>query len=445
MLLGWGLRGYIGGGPFGAMIPGAMVVLSISMLLDLPPAFTAIAVVFGVAGIGIGGEMTYGQTLGFLRETDTVWWGTAGTTVKGGVWGLLGGGVLGLGLIHRRLDKKTIIIAFALILIGLLIGFKLINDPKLIYFSDPVNKPRSESWGALLVGAIALLIYLKFKLKSEDFRIISRFALWGLIGGALGFGMGGFWLVLGSVLPQDVIVKSWWKLMEFSFGFLLGGAFGYAAWLSRNDLIPEKEADISISAGTKKSFYTELMVAAIAGIAIFAAIPMIFEPIVDGTGSSDGIFIGVVRDFSRIIVNYAFLGFGLVIIALYKPSYAWQLGITLTFCHAAIDFARDFESGTGIEIHKAIQIVFIVATTLIVALLTAKYKTGKNIILKMFLLATWSLMVIAYMMTITHLDRLLKPGQSFCQLVCGSFLVYIIFTVSAIWITVKAKKLRIEN
>ena len=36
MMLGWGLRGYIGGGPFGAMIPGAMVAISLSMLLKLP-------------------------------------------------------------------------------------------------------------------------------------------------------------------------------------------------------------------------------------------------------------------------------------------------------------------------------------------------------------------------------------------------------------------------
>ena len=28
MMLGWGLRGHIGGGPFGAMIPGAMVALT---------------------------------------------------------------------------------------------------------------------------------------------------------------------------------------------------------------------------------------------------------------------------------------------------------------------------------------------------------------------------------------------------------------------------------
>ncbi|MGN6352214.1 MAG: hypothetical protein ACTHLB_02440 [Parafilimonas sp.] len=58
MLLGWGLRGFIGGGPYGAMIPGAMVMIAICMLLDVPLLFAAIAVVFGTAGTAMGGEMT---------------------------------------------------------------------------------------------------------------------------------------------------------------------------------------------------------------------------------------------------------------------------------------------------------------------------------------------------------------------------------------------------
>ena len=110
MLLGWGLRGYIGGGPFGAMIPGAMVAISISILLELPPAVSSVFVLFGVVGIGLGGEMTYGQTIGFLRNPDTMWWGALGLTVKGGVWGFLGGIILAVGLIYNRLSKKTIII-----------------------------------------------------------------------------------------------------------------------------------------------------------------------------------------------------------------------------------------------------------------------------------------------------------------------------------------------
>ena len=167
MLLGWGLRGYIGGGPFGAMIPGAMVALAISILYGFKPGFTSLVVVFGVVGVGLGGEMTYGQTLGFLRNTDTVWWGILATTVKGAVWGIGGGAILGLGLLHHRIPGKTIVIAFIIYLIGLTIGFELINDPKLIYFSDPINKPRSESWAGLLFGALAMIGYLKWRIEKE--------------------------------------------------------------------------------------------------------------------------------------------------------------------------------------------------------------------------------------------------------------------------------------
>ena len=174
MLLGWGLRGYIGGGPFGAMIPGAMVALAIGMLLDFRQGFTAILVVFAVVGVGLGGEMTYGQTLGFLRDPDTVWWGNLATTIKGAVWGIGGGAIIGLGLIHRRIPRKTILVAMVLLLIGILVGFKLINDPKIIYFSDPINKPRSESWAGLLFGTLALIGFLKYRLDQKDFSIIGR-------------------------------------------------------------------------------------------------------------------------------------------------------------------------------------------------------------------------------------------------------------------------------
>lgn len=234
MLLGWGLRGYIGGGPFGAMIPGAMVALTLAMLLKLQVRASSVLLVFAVFGIGMGGEMTYGQTLGFLKNLETVWWGTAGTTLKGAVWGLLGGTLLSLGLVFKKIAKNKIIIAITLLIIGMFIGFKLINDPMLLYFSDP-QKPRPESWAALLTGAIFFLVYLKWKTSADVFKIVFRFAFWGMIGGALGFGLGGFWMVLGSRLP-NVVFNSWWKAMEFTFGFLLGAFLGYAAWLSKKEI-----------------------------------------------------------------------------------------------------------------------------------------------------------------------------------------------------------------
>ena len=64
MMLGWGLRGFIGGGPFGAMIPGAMVVLALGFLY--PRRDWTMLAAFGAIGVGFGGEMTYGQTGGFI-------------------------------------------------------------------------------------------------------------------------------------------------------------------------------------------------------------------------------------------------------------------------------------------------------------------------------------------------------------------------------------------
>ena len=153
MLLGWGLRGYIGGGPYGALIPGSFVALSLCLLLGYRMETAAVAALFGAVGVGYGGNMTYGQTLGFLRDTPTIYWGVLGCLLKGGVWGLLGGAVLGMGLARDHYDRKTLLIAFLLTLPAFVLGVQLINEPKLLYFSDPVNKPRDESWAGLLFAA----------------------------------------------------------------------------------------------------------------------------------------------------------------------------------------------------------------------------------------------------------------------------------------------------
>jgi hypothetical protein len=226
MLLGWGLRGFIGGGPFGAMIPGAMLTLTICMLLEIPVGAAGIIIVFGTAGISMGGEMTYGQTLGFLRHPETIGWGTCGTTVKGGVWGLAGGVFIGLGLIQKEIKFNAVVTGLLLFLVGFLIGVKLINDPKFIYFSDPLNKPRHESWAGLLFAAIFLLAWLKATINRDLFRLVFRFALYGAIGGALGFGLGALWLAIGFLVLKHSWISEWWKLMEFSFGFIMGSFFG---------------------------------------------------------------------------------------------------------------------------------------------------------------------------------------------------------------------------
>jgi hypothetical protein len=440
MLLGWGLRGYIGGGPFGAMIPGAMVALSISMLLELPVAVTAIFAIFSVVGIGLGGEMTYGQTIGFVRNADTMWWGILGLTVKGGIWGLLGGILLAVGLIYHRLAKKTVIISLLLLLAGMLIGFKLINQPMIIYFSDPA-KPRPESWGALLVGAILLLIYLKNKVEQAGYKIITRFARWGLIGGGLGFGLGGFWIALGSYLPKEVVFKEWWKAMEFTFGLLLGAAYGYAAWLSRKEIDFEKGITSEVPASTPFIYLKEFVITLILGAAIFWFFAAWLDPVVDAARGVHGFTMIGLADIAKMLTNYAFFGLIMVVVVMRYPFMAWQIAITLTFSHTVIDLVDDIYPNTTSLFSVSFALVFLL--TLAVGLIAGSIQRHKNQVYKLFLLLVWSTVAVAWWRFAYKTDILNFTGLSFSQALLERFFVHIVFTASAFycsWISCKRVK-----
>lgn len=445
MLLGWGLRGYIGGGPFGAMIPGAMLALSMALLLKLSAETTAVLVVLSAIGIGLGGEMTYGQTLGFLRSPETMWWGTLGITVKGAIWGLLGGIVLSLGFFYRKMSGRTLIITFLLLLAGMLAGFKLINQPMLIYFSYP-EEPRPESWGALLVAAIVLWVYLKKKLEAADFKILQRMAIAGLISGGLGFGLGGFWMVLGNQLPADpafyhcLKVLDWWKCMEFTFGFLLGAGFGLATWYSRREIValdPPPAAKPAFASGKAWKEITFLFVLA---FLIFWLIPNFLDPVVD-QNYEQGRFVwpnGI--DLAKMVSNFAFFGLLMVWAVIRFPWLAWQIGITMTFCYTSIDLVQDFFPETTANSPFTARFALIFGMTLIVALLTAYFQRKKYLIRNMFLLLTAACMVVAYLRWgfFGQLDKL--SGLPLCEVLSNYFFVHLIFTLSAlymVWVAVR--------
>ena len=433
MLLGWGLRGFIGGGPFGAMIPGAMLMITISLLLKLPLATAAVVTVFGTASIGMGGEMTYGQTLGFLRNADTVWWGTVGTTVKGGVWGLVGGSLIGMGLLYKKINPQTIVTAFLLFLLAFLIGLKLINDPKLVYFSDPINKPRQESWAGLLFAAIALLVYLKCKITAAEFSLIFRFAIYGLVGGAIGFGLGGFWLVLGFRLGKNTLITEWWKLMEFSFGFIMGGFFGYASWLSRNAL--KEHVSISPQRSADFSILQQLVAITVIGAVIYLVIPLA-EPFVEERIASDGFGFEVLRTVARILVNYTFIGLMLTVVALRWPFLAFQMTVTLTFSHTMIDLVEDLDPGYS----NLIRAGLVVASSLCVAFLVAVYQRKPKVLQSMFFILVWSTVFVAIARMFAARQFQVPEGHSVLKFVIGDMMVFNFFMASAVVVSVWVAK-----
>ena len=434
MLLGWGLRGFIGGGPYGAMIPGAMVMVAICMLLDVPLLFAAIAVVFGTAGTAMGGEMTYGQTIGFLRNPDTIWWGFTGTSVKGGVWGLTSGLFIGLGLVHQRIKVKTIATGFLIFLIGFVIGLKLINDPKIIYFSDPFNQPRSESWAGLLFASAGLLIYLKTKTGAEDFRIILRFVLYGLLGGALGFGLGSLSITFGFKYGARFLIVDWWKMMEFSFGFLLGGFLGLAAWKCRNinsTTYPKVETKIS------KSFFIELTAALLIGLFIYAIMPLL-ETYLEIINGHNGIFYASVATIGRVLVSYLFIGCLLMLIALRWPYLAFQIAVTLTFCHCVIDLVTDDHLFHGLQ--SLPLLVAIIVPSLVVSVLVAIFQRKQFVLKSMFLILVWSTTAVAIIRMVAGGEFMFSRDHSLSQVIIGDLFVFNVFIIAAILVSVMVIK-----
>lgn len=211
MMLGWGLRGFIGGGPFGAMIPGAMVLLALQ--IHRTRQDVSLLAAFAALGIGFGGEETYGQTVGFVVRPETFWWGAFGLAWKGAVWGALGAMILALGTLP---SPRVVALAGLLTVAATELGWRLINQPKLIYFSNRLDRPREEIWAGLLFAALALAVLLRQY----------RFAAWTALGGFVGFGLGG--IIHGLC---NIFLPAWklhsWKYMEFTFGFCFGLALAH--------------------------------------------------------------------------------------------------------------------------------------------------------------------------------------------------------------------------
>ncbi|MBL8294097.1 MAG: hypothetical protein JNN08_19795 [Bryobacterales bacterium] len=330
MSVGWGLRGFIGGGPLGAMIPGALVALTICILLERKGSDAGVIAAFGAVGVGLGGQETYGQTIGLSFVPETQIWGLAGLALKGMVWGLAGGAILAVGLQIRQWARRDVAIALALLAAATHLGWKLVNEPKLIYFSNLYDRPRAELWAGLLLGGVAFLACL---LTRGDARIPVSFGVYGAIGGFVGFGLGGWIQVIGRASGLESGV-GWWKVMEFTFGFLFGLALGACAYRWRETLsgaAPEEAESLSWAGAVAG------MAAALALYPFYA----IFE----------------------LRWNYTLVGALLLGVVLVWPRIAWHVAITFTFAAFAYDL---------VKAKTYIPWVLVLVTTAIVAWLAAR-------------------------------------------------------------------------
>jgi hypothetical protein len=272
--MGWGIRGQYGH-ETGAMVAGVLVSL-VLVFLHCPQAAlvpAARAVALGTIAMGIGGSMTYGQTIGLTQNQPLVgnwdaWrWGMLGLAVKGAVWIGFAGLFLGMGLGGRRYGwRDTFLLMFGLFaLYGF--GWWALNQPfdpvarilPKVYFSASWHwqpaagdelQPRPEVWGGLLFALIGAWVWIGW--VGRD-RLARRLALWGMLGG-LGFPIGqclqswhawnrdvfttGVWAAVDPVM-------NWWNWMETTFGAVMGACLGLGLWLNRRSIGSLEEAGSS--------------------------------------------------------------------------------------------------------------------------------------------------------------------------------------------------------
>lgn len=223
--LGWAIRGHFGH-EWGASWAGAMGALAIVLVSNRKDWNGRAPALAGLGAIGwaVGGMMSYGVVIGYCRGTDffNVAYGYAMLAVIGGLYGFLGGGMLGLGLEatdEKRPDWAALItqmVAGGWLFWGFLIY-------QLEWFMTP---PRSELWAACLGAAAALAWYL----YREGFHRPLRVAVYAALGAGFGFAFGNFIQTLGTA---SGVAYNWWNVMEFTLGFCGGLGMAYSVQTTR--------------------------------------------------------------------------------------------------------------------------------------------------------------------------------------------------------------------
>jgi hypothetical protein len=268
--MGWGIRGQYGH-ETGAMIAGLLVGLV--LVLKFRPAASPLgamrAAALCAAGIGFGGAMTYGQTIGLTQNPELIgnWaalgWGMLGLGIKGALWIGFAGTFLGIGLGGIKYRTAEIACMMGGMLALMLFGMWALNMPydpaarivPRVYFSSdwswfpsagPELKPRREFWGGFLFALTGLVLYTGWYRKD---LLARRMAFWGCLGG-IGFPLGQCiqawhaWnknlFQAGSLAEWDKVIN-WWNFMETTFGLVLGASLATGLWLNRQRIAPLNE------------------------------------------------------------------------------------------------------------------------------------------------------------------------------------------------------------
>lgn len=362
--MGWGVRGQLGHST-GAMIPGALLGLALSILLNGRQFSPGLAVGLTAVGFGFGAAETTRQTAGLLTGANpghvtNLGLAYPGLALKGALWAMFAGAGLGLALAAYVYRKRDAVIGALLLVATFYPGWWAINKPKLIYFS--VDRP--EIWGGLLVGGITLLVWVTIRGQT---RIPLQLAGWAALSGGVGYPVA---VALAAAGMHSAYANyPWMKLAEITFGAFMGAGIGFGTYLIK-DRLPQA-AEIREAEAAPHSHRWEAIMGAVLAVAATTAL---------------------YQDALPWIILGSLLWCG----AFYSQKVAWHTGVTVTFFGTA---ANAVLLGHSKPVQEVVLLWALAGlATLMVAWKIAGWcaESDGAVARKPFLLLLWAFLVLSY-------------------------------------------------
>jgi hypothetical protein len=220
----WAIRGQFGheqGAAWAAGIGGMGLVL-VSGRKDWYRKMLLIALSSAI-GWGAGGMISYGKVVGYGHSTDflNAGYGLLMLLVIGGLFGLLGGGFVGLTLASTN-EKR---VHWGHLIAEMTAGGIIFYYFLVVQLEWLMTPPRSEAWSVCLGAGAAMIWYM----VRNNFKSPLRVAIISGLGAGFGFAFGNFLQLLGTILE---IKFNMWNVMEYSIGFFSGISLSYAVFNS---------------------------------------------------------------------------------------------------------------------------------------------------------------------------------------------------------------------
>lgn len=220
----WAIRGQFGHEP-GAAMAGIIGGAALLLAAGRKEWYNKMLPVIASAAIGWGttGMISYGMVVGYCRAGDWLnsTYGFLSLFVIGALFGLIGGGLVGLSLNStsaRRVNWPALVAEMSAG--GLIAYYFLIEQIELL-----MTPPRSEAW-AICFGAGAAMVW---HMVRNGYTPALRVAFYAMLGGGFGFSFGNFLQIAGNVLK---IPFNMWNVMEYNIGFWGGSGMAYGVFTS---------------------------------------------------------------------------------------------------------------------------------------------------------------------------------------------------------------------